>query len=149
MISIADARIPLHLAIGRQHPFFDDISGPISIQRAFSHLLIMLSSNYGIRKMLDQIAYSEKAQPRAALTTNSLHLAVQHAIHSPFGTFIDPFHISDHLEQGQLRVLRVEHPVLGSGQASLLVRAGQVLPTASREVIDWIINKSSVFAARR
>lgn len=147
VVSVADAAIPLHLAVGVAHPFFD-LPGPISIQKAFSHPLVMLSSHYGIRKMLDQIAYSEKAEPRAALTTNSLHLAVEHAIHSAFGTFIDPFHIAEHQRAGRLRALRVEHPLLGSGQASLLVRAGQGLPTASQAVIDWILNKSSVFARR-
>ena len=99
--------------------------------------------------MLDQIAYSEKVEPWAALTTNSLHLAVQHAVHSPFGTFIDPFHISDHLEDGRMKALKVEHALLGSGKASLLARAGRALPAASQEVIDWILNKSNVFAQRR
>nr|WP_292588283.1 LysR substrate-binding domain-containing protein [Mesorhizobium sp.] len=141
LVSIADVAIPLRLAVRPQHPLASH-QGPLSVRKAFAYPLAMLTGSYGIRRLLDHVAYSEQTPLIPAITTNSLHLAVEYALNTNVGTFIDPFHISDHLNSGRLPSFKVEHPLLDSGRASVLIRAGQTLPTAAREIVDWILYKS-------
>jgi len=84
----------------------------------------------------------------AAMTTNNLRLLVEHALQTDIGTFLDPYHVAEHLDQGRLVAIKVEHPLLETGKASILVRSGQTLPQSAREVIDWILNKLQVFVKR-
>ncbi|MBM7324716.1 LysR family transcriptional regulator [Agrobacterium sp. S2] len=147
VVSLAEVDVPLRMLVRPQHPLASAI-GPLTIREAFSHPLALLTPSYGIRKILDHIAYSEEEQMIAALTTNNLRMLIDQALKADIGTFLDPFHVAEYLETGQLVALSIDHPLLVSGKASILVRSGQTLPKPAREVLDWILNKSSVFAKR-
>ena len=145
--SLAEVDVPLRLLVRPQHPLAA-AEGPLTVRKAFSYPLALLSASYGIRKILDHIAYSEEEQMIAAMTTNNLRMLIDHALQTDVGTFLDPFHVAEYLDDGRLVALKVDHPLLESGKASMLVRSGQALPRPAKEVIDWILDRSRVFAKR-
>ena len=147
--SLAEVDVPLRLLVRPQHPLAAAAAqGPLTVRKAFSYPLALLTTSYGIRKILDHIAYSEEEQMIASMTTNNLRMLIDQALQTNVGTFLDPFHVADYLDDGQLVALKVDHPLLESGKASMLVRSGQVLPRPAKEVIDWILGRSRVFAQR-
>ncbi|UIK14629.1 LysR family transcriptional regulator (plasmid) [Rhizobium leguminosarum] len=110
VISLADVNVPLRLVVRPQHPLAST-EGPVSVRKAFSYPLALLTGSYGIRKILDHVAYSEEEQMIAAVTANSLRLLIDHALQTDLGTFLDPFHVAEYLNEGRLVALKVDHPL--------------------------------------
>jgi DNA-binding transcriptional LysR family regulator len=144
---IAEVDIPLRLIVGPQHALAGHRQ-PVTVQQALTHPLAVLTPTYGIRKILDLIAYTERVQMIPALTTNDLHIAIDYAKRTNVGTFLDSSHIGDEIANGDLFSVRVAHPLLEKGQGKLLVRAGHPLPNAARQINDWILKRSKIFARR-
>jgi DNA-binding transcriptional LysR family regulator len=144
---IAEVEIPLRLSVGPRHALAGH-QRPVTIEQAFAYPVAMLTPTYGIRKILDMVAYTERIQVVPALTTNDLHIAIDYAKRTNVGTFLDSSHIKDEIARGELFSVRVAHPLLERGQGKLLVRSGHPLPNAARQIIEWILQRSKIFAPR-
>jgi DNA-binding transcriptional LysR family regulator len=144
---VAEVDIPLRLVVGPKHALAHH-KLPVTIEEAFAYPIAMLTPTYGIRKILDMVAYTERIQVVPALTTNDLRIAIDYAKRTNVGTFLDSSHVRDDIARGELFSVRVTHPLLERGQGKLLVRSGHPLTNSARQIIDWILQRSTIFEQR-
>ncbi|SEK53732.1 DNA-binding transcriptional regulator, LysR family [Roseateles sp. YR242] len=136
---------PVVLLVHPRHPLALR-GGPARVQDLLEHPLALMPSAFGIGKATEMIAFAENVEIRPTLVTNSLTALKRIVAEGRFATLIGEFAARRELDAGELTVVPIDHPLLRSTQARVLVKAGRPLGAAGDELLSWILARMPMFA---
>lgn len=137
---------PVVLLASGDHPLAEgDIRAPISVHQALSYPIAIMPVAFGLGQLMEALAFAENLRLAPVLTANSLHALIRFAKAGRGVIFATTFAARAELEAGTLIARTVDHPLLSSAQARVLVRGGRPLSKGADELLKRIQRDMSVF----
>ncbi|GAB2900983.1 LysR family transcriptional regulator [Paraburkholderia jirisanensis] len=142
---VADCAQPVVLLVRATHPLA--LRGtPASVADLLAWPLALMPASFGIGQAARLLAFAENIQIRPTLTTNSLSALKRFVAHENFVTLIGEFAAYREIASGDLAIVPIDHPLFRGTRARALVKAGRPLTAAAQELLDWILQRMSMFA---
>jgi len=142
----ASCRQPVVLVARPDHPLVLR-GGPARIADLLAYPLALMPGSFGIGQAVDVLAHAENVEIRAALTTNSLSALKRIAATGGFVALVGEFAAQREVAAGELAIVPIAHALFRGVHARVLVRAGRPLATAPAELLAWILQRMTMFAA--
>ncbi len=143
----ASARQPVVLMARPDHPLVARAT-PARIADLLAHPLALMPGSFGIGQAVQMLSQAEGVELRPALTTNSLAALKRLAATGNFVALVGEFAAHREVAAGELAVVPIAHALFRGIHARVLVRAGRPLATAPRELLDWILQRMTMFGAQ-
>ena len=96
--------------------------------------------------MGEYFQFTENIKIRPTLTSNSLTALKRFVASENCVTLIGEFAAYREIASGELAVVPVDYPLFRGIKARLLVKSGRPLVAAAHELLDWILQRMSMFA---
>jgi len=142
----ASSAQPVVLLVRRDHPLAQR-GGAASVKDLLEWPLALMPSTFGIGHLAKMLAFAENIEIRATLTTNSLTALKRFVTAENFATLIGAFAASREIEAGELATVPVDHPLFLGTKARVLVKSGRPLVAAAHELLEWILQRMTMFQA--
>jgi DNA-binding transcriptional LysR family regulator len=137
---------PVALLVRRDHPLA--LRGtPATIDDLLTWPLALMPSTFGIGHLAKMLAFAENVEIRATLTTNSVTALKRFVAAGNFATLIGGFAASRETQAGELVTVPIDHALFQGTKARVLVKSGRPLVAAAHELLDWILQRMTMFAA--
>jgi DNA-binding transcriptional LysR family regulator len=108
--------------------------------------LALMPPAFGLGQIVDMLAYAENLDIRPTLTTNSLQVLRQFVTRGNGATLISAFSVYREIDAGELVALPISHPIFETAKARVLVKARRPLSVAAEQLLEWIVERMTVFA---
>ncbi|MEI4483188.1 MULTISPECIES: LysR family transcriptional regulator [unclassified Phyllobacterium] len=138
---------PLHLVMGNRHPL-NNKAPVVSLAAALSYPVVLMPSAFGIGKTIEMLAFMEGVQLEPALLTNSVHTLTRFIRNNRAVAFLGAATAQEAVRDGNLASLVVDHQLLNTSTADVLVKAERTLPRAASEALKWIAAHSKIFGQK-
>lgn len=143
--SVAESAQPVVLLVRAGHPLAQR-GTPASVADLLAWPLALMPATFGIGQAARLLAFAENIEIRPALTTNSLTALKRFVANENFITLIGEFAAWREIASGDLAIVPIDHPLFRGTRARVLIKAGRPLTAAARELLDWILQRMSMFA---
>jgi DNA-binding transcriptional LysR family regulator len=141
----ASSAQPVVLLLRSDHPLARR-GTPASIEDMLAYPLALMPATFGIGQAAKMLEFAENIEIRPTLTTNSLTALKRFVASDNFVTLIGEFAAYREIASGDLAVVPIDHPLFLGIKARLLVRSGRPLVAAAQELLDWILQRMTMFA---
>ncbi|WP_233852198.1 LysR family transcriptional regulator [Paraburkholderia sp. HD33-4] len=142
----ASSAQPVVLLVRRDHPLARRGTSA-TIDDLLAWPLALMPSTFGIGHLASMLAFVENVQIRATLTTNSLTALKRFVADENFATLIGEFAASREIRAGELVTVPIEHALFQGTKARVLVKSGRPLVAAAHELLEWILQRMTMFGA--
>ncbi|MDR5856141.1 LysR family transcriptional regulator [Caballeronia sp. LZ062] len=143
----ASAAQPVVSLARHDHPLVAR-GGAARIDDLFDHPLALMPSTFGIGHVVKMLEMAEGTAIRATLTTNSLTALKRMVSAGNFVTLIGEFAAYREIASGEMKTVRIAHPVFENIQARVLLKAGRPLAAGPQALLTWMLDKMPMFAQR-
>jgi DNA-binding transcriptional LysR family regulator len=141
----ASSSQPIVLLVRSEHPLA--LRGtPASVEDLLAYPLALMPGNFGIGHAAKMLEFAENIEIRPALTTNSLTALKRIVASDNFITLVGEFAAYREIAAGDLAVVPIDHPLFRGIKARLLVKSGRPLVAAAHELLNWILQRMTMFA---
>ncbi|CAB3786770.1 LysR family transcriptional regulator [Paraburkholderia fynbosensis] len=141
----ATSPMPVVLLVNARHPLAVR-GGPVTIDEMLACPLALMPPAFGLGQIVDMLAYAENLDIRPTLTTNSLQVLRQFVTRGNGATLISAFSVYREIAAGELVALPISHPIFETAKARVLVKARRPLSVAAEQLLEWIVERMTVFA---
>jgi DNA-binding transcriptional LysR family regulator len=141
----ASSAQPVVLLLRPDHPLAVR-GGPAKVQDMLAYPLALMPGTFGIGQAAEMLAFAENVEIRPTLTANSLTALKRFAAAPDCLTLIGEFAAQREIAAGDLAVVPVDHPLFQGTKARVLVKSGRPLVAAASELLDWILQRMTMFA---
>ncbi|WP_260928154.1 LysR family transcriptional regulator [Novosphingobium sp. 9] len=147
-----DARLRSHVAVRQAvcaivspaHPLARH-EGVATIRDLASHSLGQLNQSFGIRQIVGNMEQQEGVRLTTMMTTSSIAALKNFAEHCEGVTLLPAFTAAQEIAEGRLVAVPVEGQAL-NGHAHVISRTGRELPTASKNLLRYLISDLQTLA---
>jgi DNA-binding transcriptional LysR family regulator len=141
---IAHAHQPLHLIVPAAHELA--LRGePVDFPTIAGYPLALTSPSIGIRQLVRRVETYEKVSLRPELTTTSLEIIKTYVLSGRGISLLPVFAVAEEIRAGQVVALPVANATFLSSEACILMRRGQRLSRAGREVLEHLRHALTIF----
>ncbi|TCK38880.1 LysR family transcriptional regulator [Paraburkholderia sp. BL8N3] len=119
---------------------------PATIEDMLAYPLAIMPATFGIGQAAKLLEFTENIKIRPTLTSNSLTALKRFVASENCVTLIGEFAAYREIASGELAVVPVDYPLFRGIKARLLVKSGRPLVAAAHELLDWILQRMSMFA---
>jgi DNA-binding transcriptional LysR family regulator len=134
------------LLLRRGHPLaLRDRPATVDDLRAFP--LALMPQTFGIGHAVKMLEIAEGMQIEPVMTTTSLTVLKRMVADGNLVTLIGEFAARREVDSGELTTVPVDHPLLRSTHARLLVKASRSLTPGPMELLKWIQQRLPVFSS--
>ncbi|MEM5314931.1 LysR family transcriptional regulator [Paraburkholderia sp. JHI869] len=143
---LASANQPAMLLMRTDHPLAQ-ARRTATIQDLLAWPLALMPQSFGIGYAVKMLELAEGIRIEAAMTSNSL-VALKHIVAvENFITLIGECAARSEVASGALTTVPIAHAIFQSMRVRLLVKANRALAPAPAELLKWIQERLTVFAA--
>jgi DNA-binding transcriptional LysR family regulator len=141
-----DARLRSHVAVRQavsaivapDHPL-GRATGPLTIQGLAPYGVAQLNQSFGIRQIVGNVEQIEGVRLTTVLTTSSIAALKNFAAHCGGVTLLPAFTAAQEIAEGRLVAVPITEQAL-NGHAHVVSRSGRELPTASKNLLRYLIS---------
>ncbi len=133
----ASIRQPICLIARPDHPLV--LAGrPPRLAEITGYPLGLMHPSYGVRQIVSLAEAADKVGLSPQLTTGSMYVLREFAKANMGVTLLPAFAVGGDLANGDLVAVPVDSPLLMSGEAQLITRAGRELPAAASQLLRYL-----------
>jgi len=145
--SVAASRQAICAVVAPEHALVTK-KGTLKLVDLVEHPVALPESDFGVSQLLSMAEFQERLRFSPALRTNSIAVLKQFARAGMGFSFLPAFVVAQEVEDGLLVALQIEHPVLASGEAHMIVRIGRTMPESAFQLLQHLTSWMQAFSKK-
>lgn len=130
-------RRSLCLVVAPDHPLLH-LERPVTFEEAIAYPCALQEAHFGVRQLLAMAEFQQQIRLDPLVITNSIAV-MKNFVRSKMGvTFLPAFVVAREVEDGLLKTIEIEHPILSSGEAHMITRLGRQLPQGPTALLQHL-----------
>jgi DNA-binding transcriptional LysR family regulator len=135
---------PVMLLVRPDHPLALR-GGMATVAEILRCPLVLTPTTFGIGHAIKMLEYAEKIEVRPVLVSNSLAALKRLVACGEFASLLGEVAAYREIAKGSLVAVPIDHPLLQSVEAKLLVKSGRPLAAPAQELLNWVQRQMPMF----